>query len=280
MRLLFILFLLSFLSSCNNDYSYQSDLVQNEIKMCFLGDTGMGSTVQREVAEKLREEKCHSIHFLGDLVYPNGVKSSEDSEIRKKFLRYYRKLTEENFGPKLYLLMGNHDYRGSISAWQELATDHHYLIFPHPYYLIRHQGICLVHIDTNFYKLFSEFLQGAIQAAWLTDLTKNLKDCSLKIALTHHPYASRGKHHGNSSGLLKLFLSSVVLGEFDYLISGHDHILSDEGIHEGTRQIISGGGSAPDEGEPPGYFVLVAEKKEGRYQIKSSYFKKIENNLK
>lgn len=253
------LILLFFVVSCSKGHTIRTTSTKTELKLCFLGDTGKGNDIQKRVARELDKEKCDSIHFLGDLIYPKGLSGLNDPELKTKFLDIYSPLTAKDKNPKLYVLMGNHDYRGFITPWLELSSQNPNVVFPYPYYLVIDQKLCMVYLDTNLMKLVSEWGNGMEQVSWMGSIEEELKNCKLRIALSHHPYKSRGTHHGPATGLVKWFLELYVLGHFDYLISGHDHILSDEGEVEKTRLLISGAGAEPDKGEAPGYLVMKVD---------------------
>lgn len=247
----FLLPFLFILFGCQNkSISLQENFTEEDLKICVLGDTGKNSLVQKKVAHALSVEKCHTVHFLGDLVYPDGLTDASDARFESHFNHYYQDLH------KIYLVMGNHDYRGSVSAWKEISKKRKNIHFPSEYYLLRMNGLCLVHLDTNFYKLPLHFGKGLFQWLWLNRIEEVSDSCQVKVALTHHPFESRGHHHGPSSGLARLFLWSEVIGTYDYLVSGHEHILSDEGVREGTRLLISGAGGIPDKGEKAGFLIL------------------------
>jgi tartrate-resistant acid phosphatase type 5 len=247
---LFLFFILSFTISCKADWVYQKDAPAEEVKLCFLGDTGFNSPLQKSVAEKLKLEGCHWVHFLGDIIYPKGLSSSDDPQFQERFWNYYKNL------PQMFLIQGNHDSQGSITAWEEIAKKHNRIFFPHPYYLIKSHDVCIAHLDSNYFIRFLDFWKGLKEIMWLSSLQNELKDCPIRIALTHHPLESRGTHHGPASGVMKYFLESYIIGKYDYLISGHEHILSDEGEMSGTKMFISGGGGKPDKGEKAGFLVM------------------------
>lgn len=226
-----------------------------------IGDTGVNSRIQKNVAERLKLAKCDTTHFLGDIIYPQGLNSAKDPDFHKKFYDYYK-----DIGNK-YLIMGNHDHRRSIGVWLNLAEKYPDIFFPHPYYLLKINSLCLIHLDTNYYKLFLKFGTGLRQHQWLNGLGDELKDCSKKVVLAHHPYESRGSHHGPSTGLMRWFHKFNVIGKFDALIAGHDHILSDEGTVEGTRLLISGAGGNPQKNEPAGFLVMTWDSKEKKMEF-------------
>lgn len=246
-----------FLISCSKEqHIYKKQIPSEKLKLCFIGDTGAGWKVQADVSDMLLEEKCHSIHFLGDIIYPAGLAGTKDPQFESKFFNYYDQHTKKDHRPDLNLIMGNHDYRGAINYWRNIAKKHKKIVFPNPYYLLKINNICLVHIDTNHYQLFANYLLGVQQAQWIKSLEPELKDCRVKLALTHHPYENKGESHGPSSGLLRYFLENYVVGSFDFLISGHEHVLTDEGEKNKTRLLISGAGGKVPLGQDAGYLVM------------------------
>lgn len=270
MKLLVLLLLVGCASATKNRMSFV--LPAGESKFCFVGDMGMGDEVQEKVARALEKENCRSLHFVGDLVYPNGIDSIDDPLLEEHFLKFYR-----NIKAPISLILGNHDHRKNEDAWPMLPKRDPKYVMPDFYYLQNWSGLCLVHLDTNYYKLLKDLFKGLAQSNWLGQQQEYMKDnCTVKVALTHHPYKSRGPHHFNARGSMKDFLENHIRGKFDYLISGHEHILSDEGEQEGTRLLITGAGGNRTKGEAFGYLVMHVETRDGRV-IKSSYsFKKVD----
>jgi 3',5'-cyclic AMP phosphodiesterase CpdA len=99
----------------------------------------------------------------------------------------------------------------------------------------------------------------------MTELESRFKECDVIIALTHHPlkgggYSGSADWNG-SDGPLRAFLETYIIGKFDLHISGHVHILADDGKDEGTRLLISGtGGEVLGDGRA-GFVVLRWEPK-------------------
>lgn len=265
---LLLLLLTIFISACAKDSRYHRDIKAEKVKLCFIGDTGTTSLIQQKVADMLSQEKCHSIHFLGDIIYPHGLKSHKDRQFHEKFMKYYGPISNKDHKPVLYLVMGNHDHRRSINHWITLSRKHREVFFPHPYYLVKTNNVCLVHLDTDYYKLLSNFFVGMAQVNWLGMIDNELKSCGVRIAVTHHPYNNSGAKHGPSSGILRRFQEKHILGRFDYMISGHEHFLADEGIHQGTRLLISGGGGAAHEEKDAGYLVMEVKDNNVVYQFR------------
>lgn len=274
------LFLLIFASACASKgtvpYLEEKTVRDGVMKFCFLGDMGVGNELQGQVAKALDEEVCDSIHMLGDLIYPKGIRSVDDPDLEKRFLKYYLPLTRKGKGPTLNLILGNHDHQGNVEAWHELSRKEPSIHFPNPYYLQNWGGLCLVHLESNYFKLLTSFWSAQREISWLKSIREYLDNqCSTTMALTHHPYKSRGPHHFDAKGWMKDFQEEYVIGQFDYLISGHEHILSDEGMLNGTRMLISGAGGRSEPNEAAGFLVFEAQVSQGRIRKLEYHFRTI-----
>lgn len=268
---IFILTLLLLAGCASDKLKYNHPLPEGKVKFCFIGDSGFGSKQQAQVAKALVKEGCHSVHHVGDIIYPDGFSSIDDPLFENNFMRFYQPVMEGPNKPHFYLIMGNHDYQGDVKVWKKISKQYPQIFFPDPYYFVDMQGICFVHLDTNLLKYGVYFIQAIKQMAWLSGLEDELKNCQTTVALTHHPYQSRG-HHGKATGTVKWFLSSRIIGKFDYLISGHDHILSDEGREEGTHMLISGAAGDVDSGEDIGFIILEAQVENGKAKSVGPHF--------
>lgn len=233
---------------------------EDMIKFCLVGDMGKDTPFQQAIADGLEREECHRIFFLGDLVYPDGISSVNDDQFENKFLKYYEPLVEKN--PKLIinLLLGNHDHKSDPSAWLDVSEKHEGFFFPNYYYFIDYGGLCFVALDTSFYYYTSKIVEAAEQATWLFQLQERIKDCDVKVALTHHPLKGRGldptDDWDGAEGELKAFLETYIIGKYDLHIAGHVHVLADDGKDEKTRMLISGTGGENRAGTRSGFVVL------------------------
>lgn len=244
---------------------YEQPLLAGKMKFCFIGDMGLDNDVQAKVSALLREEKCHSIHMLGDLIYPKGIQTPQDPELEKKFLKHYAPLTQEGHFPKLNLVLGNHDHDGSAEAWQDLGRGHSFINFPALYYLQNWGGLCLVHLDSEILRKLRNSFKARAQTQWLTSQEEYLRNsCQVKIALAHHPYVSPGPKHAVTNAKIKAFYEEHVLGKFDYLITGHEHVLAEAGAIKGTRLFISGAGGNFSVGQPVGFLVFHVSTEPGK----------------
>ena len=181
---------------------------------------------------------CGQIRILGDVIYPSGIKAPDDPLLKKHFLAPYRYFLERNV--PIYLVMGNHDHKENASAWLAIAEQLPSVTFPYYYYSESWGPICFFNLDTSFYDKVYYLHKRAPQKRWLRQAMQARKDrCDFTIAIGHHPFISSGSH-GDASWQLADVLDEEVFGTVDLYLAGHDHHLSDEGVIEGTRQLISG----------------------------------------
>jgi predicted phosphodiesterase len=265
LRNILLLLLLPLLQNCGEPKAtvFEDNRLsqEEEVKLCFLGDLGRQTEMQEFMAKSLQKENCHRIFFLGDLVYPKGIKSSGDTQLEDKFLKYYRPLVEAD--PNLYinLILGNHDHQEDPAAWKDVAKENPGFFFPHYYYMIDYGGLCIVALDTSFYYYPRLVAEATAQTSWLNRMQNRIKNCDVKVAATHHPFKGTGyqgsKDWEGSSGALKTFLDTYVVGTFDIHIAGHVHALADDGKDEGTKLLISGTGGENLSDSRAGYVVLT-----------------------
>ncbi|MBL6988902.1 MAG: metallophosphoesterase [Bacteriovoracaceae bacterium] len=258
----------------------------DDFKICFIGDSGTGQTAQYAVASALQKENCQQIRHVGDIVYPSGIRSLKDPDLKEKFLKPYDDLLKNKTTPFFFLSLGNHDYRGSLQAWKDLTKSNKAIYFgddDKSYYQDTFGDICFLTLDTAELKKAG---LGQKQRQWIVDTKSKLKQsCKFSIAYGHHPYISLGAH-GDARRKLKGYLEENVVGSVDLYVAGHDHNLADEGVISGTRLLISGGGGARLRGvielknqderqafKEYGYITLTFKKDKdgsiiGNYQIK------------
>lgn len=254
MRCFTSLLLLFILTACSTPkVTYREKFPKKDMTYCLLGDSGNGKPSQIAVALALQKENCDHIFILGDVIYPDGIKNPDDPDLQKKFMAIYEPLTKTGNRPSFSLIMGNHDYYGSISAWEEVARKHIWIFYPASYYLQKLNDICFIGLNSNLYLRPWLVTQAFKQMKWLKSLEDDLKDCRYTAALSHHPYFSP-KGQRLAEGFLKHFYEDKILGKVNALITGHDHILADAGEQKGTRLLITGAGGQFD--QKPGYLLM------------------------
>jgi len=239
---------------------------------CFIGDTGgdMGNPKEINPAGKMQvdaaslliyhsqsnfNDRCDQTHFLGDIIYPVGIQK-EDNGQREKVLFFdvYNPLLGSNKNP-IYLAFGNHDYYGSVEKWFDYRKIYQNLRIPYYFYAEKIKDLCLVTIDTNpiyehGYDIQDENkkVTGKVdvpryheQMKWFLNIRPELNQCRFKVLLGHHPH----KSVRDSKVALKDFYEKYIVGQFDLIVTGHDHHLSYVGNERGTHMFISGGGGKP-----------------------------------
>lgn len=247
---------------------YNRTLTKKDFKICMVGDPGTGKESQKDVAKLLRREKCDSIHFLGDLVYSKGIQTTKDENLEEKFLDVYEDIGSPG---SVNLTLGNHDYDGNPTAWIAVAKENPQYFFPNPYYILNLNGVCITHIDTNLYLRPAFSLQGETQTKWLEQSEPRMKkECQRTIAITHHPFRNHGRH-GNATGVVLDFLNKHVIGKYEFLFSGHEHQLADEGVDKGTRLFVSGAAGSSNKNAKAGYIVLDVRQVGQKIDIKPNF---------
>lgn len=246
-QLLLLVLFITF-TGCSTSLKFPKEETSS-LKLCFVGDMGMASVAQKRVAQALKHEKCHEIYFLGDIIYPNGIEDSKDPALQKRFFKYYLDLSQRDNRPKLHIVLGNHDYIRNPDAWMQVAEEHHEVYFPARYYWVKKEDVCLVALDSNV-------VNYAEQAAWLKEKRSFWQDCHYVLALAHQPLFTNGPEHLDAPTELKRFYEDNVVSKFDFLITGHEHIVEYLGVRNGTTFFLSGAGGAVAKGYQPGYLTL------------------------
>lgn len=233
-----------------------------------IGDMGTGNFGQYQVAEAMRQiirdQGCDFVLGAGDNIYEDGVTSVGDNGFLDSFEYPY-----QNLDVPFYMCLGNHDCAstifggGSDNRRGDYQVDYHYSEqrystkwrMPERYYQQSFGRLAeeppfldLFVVDSNpltsFYrdydKNFSWENYGYPQQVWMNDKVAQSK-AHWKIAMTHVPYLSNGKH-GNAGNLdegmrviftnpdadglrYKYFLEEVFSDKIDMLVTGHDHSL-------------------------------------------------------
>jgi hypothetical protein len=225
--------------------SLESEKISKNERWCFVGDSGVEGLAQESVAKSVYGEiKCNRVYHLGDMVYPVGIKSPADPNLKTRFLNYHKP-----FKLPFYFVLGDHEYYGlDVSPWTTVAQSYTNLNFPYYYYGHNVDGVCVVAADTTpFYRGSLTDPRTSAQMKWFEKKVPSfLKDCSFKIFISHHSYdtlnTKRKPPLKKYKASLRTFFEKNVLGKFDVVFSGHDHALAYIGNFKGTDQYISGAG--------------------------------------
>lgn len=126
-------------------------------RICVIGDGGWGNNASRAIGQALVSLQCDQVRYLGDLVYPSGIQSVDDPLLKSRFLDPLTPALDA--GIPVYLVLGNHDWKGNASAWLSLARQNPLIHFPNYYY-------------------FEEWPDA----------------CAFSLGFAHHPLVSSGSH--------------------------------------------------------------------------------------
>jgi DNA repair exonuclease SbcCD nuclease subunit len=245
---------------------------------CFVGDAGEVNPTQAMVVEALANSDCSMVWHLGDITQL-GVQSINDPELQDSFLTPFKPFLETEI--PFYLTVGNHDYKGDPAVYLEIAKDYPSIYHPSNFYTKQFGKLCFFTLDTTIFDKLYYFYKRGSQIRWLAEEVERMKDqCEFSIAVAHHPLFSSGDRD-RANPQLAIFLENYVFGTFDIYITGHNHVLADEGDHKKTLQLISATGALPggspletDKGkfniETPGYLRMTIDGNTARYEFISA----------
>ena len=245
---------------------------------CFVGDAGEVNPTQAMVVEALAYSDCSMVWHLGDITQL-GIQSIDDPELQDSFLTPFKPFLETEI--PFYLTVGNHDYKGDPAVYLEVAKDYPSIYHPSNFYTKQFGKLCFFALDTTIFDKLYYFYKRGSQIRWLAEEVERMKDqCEFSIAVAHHPLFSSGDRD-RANPQLAIFLENYVFGTFDIYITGHNHVLADEGDHKKTLQLISATGALPggspletDKGkfniETPGYLRMTIDGNTARYEFISA----------
>ena len=274
MKLLKVIIL--FISLFPLNYTLTEEI--EELIFCFVGDAGEVNPTQAKVVEALANSDCSIVWHLGDITQL-GVQSMDDPELQESFLMPFKPFLETEI--PFYLTVGNHDYKGDPAVYLEVAKNYSSIYHPSNFYTKNFGKLCFFALDTTIFDKLYYFYKRGSQIRWLEEEVEKLKDqCDFSIAVAHHPLFSSGDRD-RANPQLAIFLENYVFGTFDIYITGHNHVLADEGDHKETLQLISATGALPggspgeiESGkfniETPGYLRMTVVENIARYEFVSA----------
>ena len=211
----------------------------NSSQFILMGDTGTGAPQQYAVANQIsakcaQDNNCQAVFILGDVIYEFGLKNLDDPQFQTKFVKPYA-----NINLPFFIAYGNHDYLGCLDCYLNLSQKDSKWHMPSRYYNQKFPDITFYMIDTENF--------DTIQQQWLSDSIVSAQT-KWKIVLGHRPLktAESTKVKEKWSGMDQL--QSIICQTTDFYITGHAHVLEDQGNLPNcrTHQLISGtGGSYP-----------------------------------
>jgi len=232
--------------------SFQTLKSAGSLSFVVLGDSGVGSFPQYQVARVMRSAKPDLVLHAGDIIYPSFVTSYADTRCLSVYGPHMR-------STPYYFAIGNHDlYSGpqhfldafhlptnSVSAADHLiagTSPEHYYSFDHG--------------DAHFAVVFVPYMNqyklkvGDPQYQWLTnDLAQSSKPW--KILLFHVPMETSSAHRfddldGNKIPdrleIKEAILPIASRHGVQLIFAGHDHVYEKLNPTNGVHSIVTGGG--------------------------------------
>lgn len=217
-----------------------------------VGDTGVGSRAQYDIADVMRNAKPDLVLHAGDVIYPSFTYTYADTRCLSVYGPHMKNVP-------YFFALGNHDlYSGDgpfLDAFYSPTNDVPLAVHaaertsPEHYYSFDHG-------DAHFVVLFAPFLNqyqlkvGDPQHKWLAaDLAASKKPW--KFITLHHPMATSALHRFddyNANGIadrtdvLNSVLPLAAKHGVQMVIAGHDHVYERFNPTNAVYPIVSGGG--------------------------------------
>lgn len=204
-----------------------------------------------KIAERIDPEFIIS---TGDNFYPNGVESVHDPLWRTSFEDIY---SAHSLQLPWYVVLGNHDYRGSIEAEIEYTKISRRWNMPEEYFSFEQEledgsKALFVFLDTN--PLNDEYYSEAKYASKVAQkdtlkqlnwLRKTLSESTAqtKIVAGHHPMYTGGKRIDDPNYIQGHLEDIFETYKVDVYVAGHEHDLQLIKPEGHTYHIVSGAGS-------------------------------------
>ncbi|XP_034953156.1 tartrate-resistant acid phosphatase type 5 [Zootoca vivipara] len=235
--------------------------------------TAREAAVANEMGRTAASLGADFILSLGDNFYYTGVEDAYDKRFQETFESVFQAPSLRNL--PWYVLAGNHDHSGNVTAqiaYSKISKRWH---FPKNYYRLRFKvpgtnaTVSIVMIDTvticgnsddfqNEQPLHPQELGAArSQMSWLRKQLANSQDDYLLVA-GHYPVWSVGKH-GPTTCLVKQLQPLLLKYKATAYLCGHDHNLQYLQDKTGLGYVLSGAGNFMDDSKqhlhevPAGY---------------------------
>ena len=196
---------------------------QSDYTLLVFGDSGTGDEDQKLVAAAMAQacatNSCDAALVLGDLIYPRGVESAEDSLFRTNFEEPYAAFGRFPF----WMSPGNHDHKGSVDAQIAYARSgvSERWRMPAAYYAVEGLPTWL-----HIYSLDTEAFARKQNAADRTQADQARAALCGKpgwrLLAGHHPIYSNGVHGSNAA--VGTYLEALIRDcDVQAFFAGHDH---------------------------------------------------------
>ena len=231
--------------------------IDDAVHFYVLGDWGRkGQFGQQELANMMQltgfSAEPEFIVSTGDNFYPNGVASIDDPNWEDSFEDVFNGFF---LNCPWYVVLGNHDYRGSIEAEINYTYKSQRWNMPAQYF---HQDfedeglkIRMVFLDTQPFEL-EYYKEEKYKKVWDQDTTAQLKwmdsilsdnSADWKIVVGHHPMYTGGKRIDEENTVRNQLEKYLIKHEVDVYFAGHEHDIQFIKPDGPTYHIVSGAGS-------------------------------------
>lgn len=221
------------------------------------GDSGTGSTAQRDLASVMANDTFDFALHSGDVAYgvSTGTGAATFETTNSWFFDIYRNWLRAKAA---FPVMGNHDSRSendngvpylSLFELPRNGGSETYPAHAERYYSFDYGPVHVVALDTEF-----AFLDAGRRAAQLAWLEQDLASTSQpwKIAVFHRSPYSAGGEHGSALDVRAAFAPIFERQGVQLAISGHEHdyersvpLIADTAADGGVTYVVTGGGGGP-----------------------------------
>ncbi|XP_051827561.1 tartrate-resistant acid phosphatase type 5 isoform X1 [Antechinus flavipes] len=214
----------------------------------------------KEIGRTVETLGANFILSLGDNFYFTGVQDAEDKRFQETFEEVFTAPSLQNI--PWYVLAGNHDHLGNVSAQIAYSKVSKRWNFPSPYYRLRFK-IPKTNVSVAIFMLDTVTLCGnsddfmnqqpekpkdlklaRSQLSWLKKQLTNAKEDYLLVA-GHYPVWSIAEH-GPTHCLVKHLQPLLAKHKVTAYLCGHDHNLQYLKDKDGVGYVLSGAGNFMD----------------------------------
>ncbi|CAF1919775.1 BnaC02g34120D [Brassica napus] len=192
---------------------------------------------------------------VGDNFYDDGLKGDTDPSFEASFSHIY---THPSLQKQWYSVLGNHDYRGNVSAQlSQVLTQKDWRWFCRRSFVLCSGMVEFFFVDTNPFvrKYFTDpedhtydWSNVLPRKKYISNLLRDLdleikkSRATWKFFVGHHGIKTAGQH-GVTQELVDQLLPILEENKVDLYINGHDHCLQHIGSEGEIQFLTSGGGS-------------------------------------